>query len=441
MTTGQPRSPRILAFLSDQLRQRICDGYTVDPFYKELRSTPRLWSGCTEIKGLVFVGRCLFLPADPVLRLKLIEQVHRWLGHANALETIGKLRRGFVWRGMNTEVKIFAQTCPNCRQAKGVEAAATIDSWSAPSPLGGTANDRTSPISSSDTVGDLFSPLSPTRTISHSASATSDPTLPPASQLYENQDLSTVQLTLPAWSGVSPPPLQSKLHLQYRLPPLKPPNLKGQRSTVRPPSIPTNQTSSPAVETSRRDLKPEDSLNSLDRCLAQIRQLLGHRLDWLLTNNDSTRQGEWICPDGPPAQPSIPSYPSLCTTPSSLPHPIPTSPNSPPPSSQLIASLPPYSLPSTFAPGSPTTFAAPPLRQTQFKAPAPSVLALSPGPPSPPFQFFPAAAFFPIFFPSVFTVPLCLSSSFIGGETVNPPPPLGFTRCHQWTPALSQTCR
>ncbi|OAV90375.1 hypothetical protein PTTG_28364 [Puccinia triticina 1-1 BBBD Race 1] len=112
MATNPPRSPSILALIPKTMKTRIRIGYLLDPLCQGLRGR------FAEIDGLMFIGDCLVLPADPVLRLKLVESTHHRLGHANASDTIANLRCRFVWRGMSSEVKIFTVTCPTMNPSR-----------------------------------------------------------------------------------------------------------------------------------------------------------------------------------------------------------------------------------------------------------------------------------------------------------------------------------
>ncbi|OAV85923.1 hypothetical protein PTTG_30192, partial [Puccinia triticina 1-1 BBBD Race 1] len=114
MAKDQPRLPGVLAYITDQIKQRLLTGYAADTIFAELQRVLRSRGNCVEIDGLFFVANRVVIPADPVLRLQLIMAAHDKSGHLGFPQTMSRLRGGYFWPGIGDDVKMFIHTCPTC---------------------------------------------------------------------------------------------------------------------------------------------------------------------------------------------------------------------------------------------------------------------------------------------------------------------------------------
>lgn len=106
------------ATLSASIKQRIEEGYTVDPFCVTLRKVLPLRDNCMEADGLLFVDGRLVIPEITGLQEKLIAECHRRLGHLGYAKTLAELRRDFFWPKMAKKTSAFVESCHTCQTTK-----------------------------------------------------------------------------------------------------------------------------------------------------------------------------------------------------------------------------------------------------------------------------------------------------------------------------------
>jgi hypothetical protein len=120
--------------LSDSLKKRILEGYTIDPFCKALQKVLPLREDCFEKEGLLFVDGRLLIPKTEDLRINLMKDAHERLGHLGYLKTVTELRRDFFWPGLSKGVRLMVQGCVTCQRTKTATVAPTGKMMTPPLP-------------------------------------------------------------------------------------------------------------------------------------------------------------------------------------------------------------------------------------------------------------------------------------------------------------------
>lgn len=107
---------------------RVIKGqYSNDSFFKLVLQNPKHYKNMEIENGLIYMKqegntRVLTIPegyfAGRSVRELVIAEAHTMLAHLGASKTLEYLREHVWWEDMTQDVKVYCQTCMNCKRSK-----------------------------------------------------------------------------------------------------------------------------------------------------------------------------------------------------------------------------------------------------------------------------------------------------------------------------------